>query len=419
MEILITHTFTAIEHHSNRLTLRPPTPSTQVKIPTTTMAYPNPTTAILSHAPQNGSVQWRKTSVNIRDPLEDEVLVRIVASGICHTDVVLSLTPPDAPGFSPYPKVVGHEGAGIVEKVGSGITHTKPGDKVLLSFDYCGQASCRGCAEETPGYCSEFHGRNLFSAPDVYRTEGGDDAVSGLFFGQSSFSQLAIAKGSSTLNVEGLVKDVEELRLFAPMGCGYQTGAGAVTELADVKSGDAVAIFGLGGVGMSALLAAKIRNAHTIIAVDRIPSRLSLALELGATHVIDTSTLPSLTNDLVAAIRAIAPGGTNATFDTTGVKPIIDAGCQALGAKGQMVLIGIVEGGMNIDLGSLMSFGHNIRGCVEGNAQPNKFVPKMIEWYRQGKFPIEKLTKIYSSDDYTTALKETHSGETIKAILVW
>ncbi|KAF2850305.1 NAD(P)-binding protein [Plenodomus tracheiphilus IPT5] len=350
------------------------------------MAYPNPTTAILSYAPKNNTLQWRKTPLHIRNPLSDEVLVRILASGLCHTDVALTLTPPDAPGFSPYPRVAGHEGAGIVVKVGSDITHTKLGDKVLLSFDYCGdKKACRGCADETPGYCNEFHEKNIFSVGDVYRTDdnkenvGGEgEAVSGLFFGQSSFSQLAIAKGTSTLNVEGLVKNEEELKLFAPMGCGYQTGAGAVTELADIKSTDAVAIFGLGGVGMSALMTSALRSAHTIIAIDRIPSRLTLARELGATHTIDTSNLPSLTTDLVAAIRAIVPGGANACFDTTGVKPIIDAGCQVLQAKGQMVLIGIVEGGMSVDVGRLMA-----------------------------------------SDDFEKALADTHSGETIKAILTW
>ncbi|KAI8938585.1 hypothetical protein NX059_004463 [Plenodomus lindquistii] len=385
------------------------------------MAYPNSTTAILSDAPKDSSLQWRKASVKVRDPLADEVLVRIIASGLCHTDVALTLTPDGASGFSPYPKIAGHEGAGIVEKVGSEINHTKPGDKVLLSFDYCREKSCRACADETPGYCVEFHSRNIFSVADVYRTDdqGEGSAVSGLFFGQSSFSQLAIAKGTSTLNVEGLVKNEEELKLFAPMGCGYQSGAAAVTELADVKETDAVAVFGLGGVGMAAIMAAKLRNAKSIIGVDRVQSRLDLARELGATHVINTANLPSLTNDLVAALKEISPGGMNANFDTTGVKPIIDAGCQALRPKGQMVLIGIVEGAMNVDVGSLMTFGHQLRGCIEGHAQPDKFVPKMIDWYRQGKFPIEKLTAMYSFDEFEKALADTHSGEVVKAILLW
>jgi len=203
--------------------------------------HPTSTTAIISLAPNDGVVQWRKVGVNIRDPADDEVLVRIIASGLCHTDVAVTLTPEGAPGFFPYPKVVGHEGAGIVERVGRSITHVKQGDKVLLSIDFCGQESCRGCADETPGYCGQFHARNLFSVPDVYRTED-DEAVGGLFFGQSSFSQLAIVKGTSALNVEGLVENDEELRLFAPMGCGYQTGAAAVTELANVRAQDAIAV---------------------------------------------------------------------------------------------------------------------------------------------------------------------------------
>lgn len=204
-------------------------------------AYPISTTAIISDVPKDGQLQWRKEKVQLRAPLDDEVLVRIIASGICHTDVAMTSMPEGTPGFTPYPKVVGHEGAGIVEQVGSAITHTKAGDKVLLSFDFCKKTGCRGCVDETPGYCSEFHVKNLFSVPDVYKREG-NSAVSGLFFGQSSFSHLAIVKGTSALNVTDLVKDEEELKLFSPMGCGYQTGAGAVAELADVSSNDSIAV---------------------------------------------------------------------------------------------------------------------------------------------------------------------------------
>lgn len=208
--------------------------------------YPHSTTAILSDAPDGTKIQWRKADVHIRDPQADEVLVRMVASGVCHTDIVLSGTPAGTPGFAPYPKVTGHEGAGIVEKVGSGITHVKAGDKVLLSFDYCNDAdACRGCADDTPGYCNDFHVKNIFGVPDVYQL-GDGGAVGGLFFGQSSFSQLAVVKGTSTVNVEGLVKNEDELKMFAPMGCGYQTGAASVTELADVRKGDDVCVSCLG-----------------------------------------------------------------------------------------------------------------------------------------------------------------------------
>ena len=207
----------------------------------TMVEYPIVTTAIVSDAPKDGHVQWRKESVKLREPLADEILVQIVASGICHTDVALSLLPEDTPNYAPYPKIMGHEGSGVVERVGSGVTHVKAGDKVLLSFDFCGKDGCRGCVDETPGYCDVFHSKNLFCVPDVYQTEGGK-STSGLFFGQSSFSKLALVKGTSAVNVEGLVKSEEELKLFAPLGCGYQTGAGAVTEFANVGKHDEIAV---------------------------------------------------------------------------------------------------------------------------------------------------------------------------------
>ncbi|KAF2825131.1 GroES-like protein [Ophiobolus disseminans] len=340
-------------------------------------AYPISTTAIVSDAPKDGQVQWRKESVRLRELLEDEVLVRIVASGICHTDVALSMVPEDAPGFTPYPRVMGHEGSGIVERVGSSISHVKAGDKVLLSFDFCGKDECRACADETPGYCDEFHTKNIFNVPHVYEGENGK-STGGLFFGQSSFSKLALVKATSALNVQELVHDEEELKLFAPMGCGYQTGAGAVTELADVRERDEVAVFGLGGVGMSAIMAAKARGAKTVIGVDRVASRLDLARELGATHVINTAKFTALTVDLSKAIRDIAPRGTNAIIDTTGVIPIIDAGVQSLHPKGQMILIGIVDGKLSLDLAPLMT-----------------------------------------ADDFEKALHDMHTGATIKPILLW
>lgn len=203
--------------------------------------YPIETTAILSDPPKDGHLQWRKAKVHLREPLDDEVLVRVKASGICHTDIALSMLEADTPGFAPYPKITGHEGAGVVERVGKGISHVKQGDKVLLSFDYCGKDVCHGCASETPGYCVEFHPRNLLNVPEVYQGDDGG-SVSGLFFGQSSFSSLALVKGTSILNVSQLVKDENELQLFAPMGCGYQTGAAAVTELANVRGNDTVAV---------------------------------------------------------------------------------------------------------------------------------------------------------------------------------
>lgn len=205
------------------------------------MSHPNTATAIVSDAPNGIHPVWRKEKVHLRDPSEDELLVKIIACGVCHTDIAISTFPEDTPGFEPYPKIMGHEGAGIVERVGANINHVKKGDKVLLSFDYCDKDDCRACEDETPGYCNEFHVRNLFNVPEVYQIDDGKP-VGGLFFGQSSFSSIALVKGTSVVNVEHLVKDEEELKLFAPMGCGYQTGAAAVTELVNVGKRDAIVV---------------------------------------------------------------------------------------------------------------------------------------------------------------------------------
>lgn len=194
--------------------------------------YPITTAAVICDEPEDGKIQWRKANLNLREPLDDEILIRVVASGICHSDIAVSSYPSGTPGFSAFPKVLGHEGAGIVERAGSSVTHVKNRDMVLLSFDYCGKQSCRACVDDTPGYCEEFNVRNLLGDTKVYQdTEG--KPIAGSFFGQSSFSNFALVKGTCAVNVSDLVKDEEELKLFAPLGCGMQTGAGAVTELAD------------------------------------------------------------------------------------------------------------------------------------------------------------------------------------------
>ncbi|KAF2019978.1 GroES-like protein [Aaosphaeria arxii CBS 175.79] len=346
------------------------------------------TAAIVSAAPEDGCLQWRKETVRLRTPLSDEVLVRIVASGICHTDITMSQLAPGVSGPARYPKVVGHEGAGVVERVGSNIAHLRAGDKVLLSFDFCGKNDCRACKDHLPGYCREFQPRNILGVPEVYETSSGPGA--GLFFGQSSFSQLAIVKGTSALNVSHIVKTEDELKILAPMGCAYQTGAGAVTNLANVKSGDVVAVFGLGGVGMAAIMAAKIRGASTIIALDRVQTRLVLAQEIGATHLVDTSDMPSLIDDLVAAIRQVASGGVSVIIDTTGVVPLLKAAIKTLKAKGQLILMGLMHGKtLDLDLGLLLD--HVI---VD-----------------------RKLT--VQSDEHSTAVADLLSGVTIKPILLW
>ncbi|ORY10401.1 chaperonin 10-like protein [Clohesyomyces aquaticus] len=374
------------------------------------------TKAIVTTPSKDGKLNWNMHNVKLRNPHEDEVLVRVVAVGICHTDIVMSHIPSE---YGLYPKVLGHEGAGVVEKVGSKITHVKPGDYVVLSFDSCENSSCYNCKNGHPSYCTAFTAKNVMAVPGVYKLEDGQ-AAAGSYFGQSSFSEFALVQEKSAVNVSDLIKSEEELKLFAPFGCGFQTGAGAVTETADVQAGDEIAVFGLGGVGMLAVMAARIRGCRTIIGVDRVQSRLDIAKSVGATHVINTSGFENLEDDVAAAIRSICPAGTNCNVDTTGVLGIVQVGLAALQPKGQLVLIGIMRGlTLPIDLGTFLATGVSIRACIEGSALPKKYIPQMIEWYRDGKLPIEKIIKQYAAEDFEAALEEMHTGAVIKPVLIW
>jgi Zn-dependent alcohol dehydrogenase len=333
-----------------------------------TTEHPHSTRAIITSLPKSydpPQLSWSLEAVKIREPRENEILVKILASGICHTDIAISFLPPEQGGK--YPRVMGHEGAGIVEKIGHGISHVKEGDYVLLSLDSCGEPACYNCGDGVPGLCPRFVELNILGEADVYSIEAEVGAesdaktsrrrgVAGNLLGQSSFAGLAIVKKNSVVNVTALVKNEEELSLFAPLGCGFQTGAGALTEVANATARDAVVVCGLGGVGMSAIMAAKIRACHTIIAVDKVQSRLDVAKELGATHTLSTSGFQSLEEDLVKAIQEIRPAGPNVCIDTTGAPAIVKAGYMALHPRGRLVVVGIMPPGAVLEFGTeLMS----------------------------------------------------------------
>ncbi|KAF2473344.1 GroES-like protein [Lindgomyces ingoldianus] len=291
------------------------------------------------------------------------MLVQVIASGVCYTDLAMSMVPAE---YGLWPKVLGHEGGGIIEKMGSKITHTKPGDLVLVSFDYCGETTCYNCSNGRPGYCPTFE-KNITMRSEVYKLGDGKSA-SGALFCQSSFSNLALS------------------------------GVGAVTKLANVKETDSVAVFGLGGVGMLALMAAKIRDCYIIVGVDRVQFRLDMAKSVGVTHVINTFEFQDLQVGLTQAIKDICKGGTSCNVDTTGVLDIIHAGGDLLDQQGQLIL--------------------TIRRCIEGSALP-KTIPQLIQWYRVGKLPVDKLLKQYAADDFETPLEDMHTKATIKPILIW
>ena len=200
---------------------------------------------------QPGS-NWSLQELSVPTTLKDgEVLVQMVASGICHTDLLTTSRPAGSPGIQ-YPRVAGHEGAGYVKAVGPGVTKDlKAGDPVLLSFDCCGE--CESCERGHPAYCATFMPLNIVGSNDVFRSKEGK-GVAGKHFGQSSFASLSVVNQASVLLARDLVQGEEELRLFAPLGCGIQTGAGAVLNIAKPGREDRVMVMGLGGVGLSAVM---------------------------------------------------------------------------------------------------------------------------------------------------------------------
>ncbi|KAM6529605.1 hypothetical protein FALCPG4_007735 [Fusarium falciforme] len=377
------------------------------------------TQAIVSHAPEDGKRRWILEDVQVGEPGEYEAIVEMVASGVCHTDLGCGTAPDGTPGFPvpPYPRVLGHEGAGFVRAVGSKITKVKPGDAVLLSFAFCTQ--CHNCKFGAPGYCHEFSALNFAGTKKAFQfpTGTGPD-VGGSFFGQSSFSKLSRVQETSLVNVSQLVRNKNDLKLLAPLGCGIQTGAGTVTELAAAKPSDKVAIIGLGGVGLAAIMAAKLKGCRTIIGIDRVPARIEMAKKLGATHGIDTSTI----SNLVDEVRKVTEGsGSTITVDATGVLPLIQQGLEFTANQGKMILLGVapMDAGLEIAVVPYMVTGKQIMGSMEGGVYPEDYIPKMIRWYQSGEFPVDELIKFYPVQDYQKAIRDMEDGSTIKPVLIW
>jgi aryl-alcohol dehydrogenase len=356
-------------------------------------------------APERGA-PFRLEKLELADPGPDELIVRVAAAGLCQTDVHAR---DDYFGI-PFPAVFGHEGAGIVERVGAAVRNAAPGDRVVMVSPACGV--CAACMRKLPGYCAsarriKFGGRLRDGRIPFKR---GGEPVSGAFFQQSCFATHALATEG---NVVRLPADVP-LEVAAALACGVNTGAGAVFNVLRPQAGTAFAVFGAGAVGLAGVMAARIAGCTTLIAVDLHDNRLALAREFGATHTVDARQ-----DDPVGAIREATGGaGVQYSLEAAGDPRALRQAVNALAALGVCCLAGSARAGVDVALDMpLLQHGRTVRGCIQGDAPPQEFFPQLFAHYRAGRMPVERLIRYYDFADINEAVADAVSGRTVKAVL--
>jgi Zn-dependent alcohol dehydrogenases, class III len=346
-------------------------------------------------------------TVTLEEPRPHEVLVRIAGVGMCHTDLVVR----DQYFPTPLPAVLGHEGSGVVEAVGVHVSKVQPGDHVVLS--YASDGTCQNCQEGQLGYCPDLYGRNFTGRrPDgtTPMTDSDGSELSAYFFAQSSFGDYALATEANVVKID---KDVP-LEIMGPLGCGIQTGAGAVMNALKPKAGDTIAVFGVGSVGMSAVMAAAAVGCTKIIAIDVVESRLTLAADLGATHVINAKTA-----NPVEKIVEITGDGAQFALECTGIPEVVRQSVECLRLTGVAGTMGVAPLGTEItlDMASIL-FGRTLRGIIEGDSIPDIFIPRLVELWKQGRFPFDKLIQKYPLSEIDKAAHDSEEGAVLKAVLI-
>ncbi len=356
------------------------------------------------------SAPFTREELTLDEPGPGEVLVKVVATGVCHTD--LNTQSGDMP--LPLPGVLGHEGSGVVEAVGEGVTTVEPGDHVVMGWPFCGQ--CRNCLRGEHRYCLNL-GAEMLSGVRIHGPKAGESAytradgstLSGHFFGQSSFATYSLTRENALVKVD---KDID-LELLGPLACGITTGAGAVFNTAKPAPGESIVIIGAGAVGLGAVMAAKNTPATTIIAMDLQDSRLELAKEFGATHTVNTGE-----KDIVDAVTEILGGPADYVLDCTGSIRVIERAADAVGMLGTLILIGGAPAEARFSLDHFRAlWGKNVVGTLGGGSNSAELIPALIGLYRQGRFPFDRLVTTYGFDEIEKAIADATSGETIKAVL--
>jgi aryl-alcohol dehydrogenase len=343
--------------------------------------------------------------VDLDEPRESEVLVRVVGSGVCHTDLLAR----DQHIPVPLPGVFGHEGSGVVERVGSRVTKVRAGDPVVMSYLTCG--SCPSCVQGRVSHCHNSGPTNFSgSRQDGSRTlKKGSEIIHGSFFSQSSFATYALATERNVVKVRSDVP----LELLGPLGCGIQTGAGSVINSLKPPIGSSIAVFGAGSVGQSAILAAAALGCSTIIAVDIRPGRLQWAKEFGATHVVHAGE-----QSPVEAIRRITGVGVDYSLECVGESKVLRQAVDCLCIGGTCGLVGVAGAGVDAPLEMLhLLYARTVKGIVEGDSNPDVLIPQLIGLYKQGRFPFDRMIEMYPLEQINRAAEDSEKGRVLKPIL--
>lgn len=362
------------------------------------------TTAAVS---RGGPGSFAVEQLRVEPPHSDEVIVRFLAAGLCRTD--LEVAAGRLP--TPLPVVAGHEGAGVVEHVGSGVTGLAVGDRVIAGFCFCG--CCANCRGGMPAYCPDHFALN-FGAQRADGSVGLRDRdgrpVHDHFFGQSSFAGVSLCRPGGLIKVNGDIP----ASVLAPLGCGVSTGAGAVWNVLKPEPGASLLIIGAGAVGLSAVMAAVTSGVGRIIVADRHPARLNLAADLGATDIVDVSATPP-----AEAARELTGGmGIDLALESTGSPESMTAAVGALTPLGRAAILGIAppQAEFRTDAFELL-LGRSVMGSVIGHQAPAVLIPRILRLYRQGRFPIERITTRYPLESINDAVADVEAGVTVKAVL--
>lgn len=365
---------------------------------------PTPTRAAVVEAP---GAPFVVQDVVLDDVGPGEVLVEVVAAGLCHTDLGVQV------GGIPFalPGILGHEGAGVVLATGPGVTRVAPGDKVLLSYTSCGR--CANCRGGHPAYCETWVPDNLIvgarrdGSPTVTRD---GTPIGGRFFGQSSFAAHAVADERSVVKVPADAP----LELLAPLGCGVQTGFGTVWNILAPAPGATLVVFGVGAVGLAAVMAANLLPLAAVVAVDKVPERLELARELGATHTVDAGT-----EDVAKAVLDATDGrGADATIDTTAVPAVLRTAIDVLAVRGTCAVVGAPPAGTeaSFDVQGLLP-GKRVVGVTLGDGEPETLLPQLVGLHARGLLPLERIVRHYRLDQLDEAAADMHHGRTVKPVV--